>query len=259
MKLLKILSFLYLLACCFLYAFQEKVIFAAHSYPNDQAYSQGYEIEIPLEGKLTMNACIVPAKKNKKSKGAILYLHGNKGNIHRGLYQARSLKNRGHDLMVVDYRGYGKTEGQPQNDKQMLEDVQKAYNYLKSNYDESQIYIVGYSLGTGMASYLAAKNKPAHIFLVAPFTSLTAIKDQYLWMFPDFLLKYKLSNQSYLKEATCPVTLVHGTADQLVLYEYSQKLKKLHPAVNLISVPGQSHRGIIFDRNLVRAFDQYIK
>jgi len=247
MKLLKVLLVLYLLACIVLYFMQEKVIFAAHPYPNSTSYPIGKEIEIPLSETLTMNTLLLPAVRGKKSEKVILYLHGNKGNIKRGIYQTRVMKNKGCDIMIIDYRSYGKTEGKPVNDRQMLRDANLAYQYLKKSYEEKNIYILGYSLGTGMASYIAAQNKPGHLILVAPFTSLTDIKDKFLWMFPDFLLKYKLDNSKHLSDVSCPVTILHGTDDEVVDYEFSQKLKETFPQVKLITSKGQGHRGIIFD------------
>ncbi len=258
MKLLKIILGIYLLLCIGLYFAQEKVIFAAHQTSETEKYRAGYEVEIPLEGQLTMNTLIIPAATGTRSKGAIMYLHGNKGNIHRGIYQTRTMRNRGLDIMIIDYRSYGKTEDKPRSDKQMLTDAAKAYNYLKEHYDENQIYLVGYSLGTGMASYIAKTNNPAHLFLVAPFTNLTAIKDKYLWMFPDFLMKYKLDNAKHVKDLATPTTILHGTDDTVVDYKYSLELKKINNKIDLITSKGQSHRGIIFDPLLRGALDRII-
>ena len=244
--LIKVLVVLYLLASIGLYFAQNKIIFYGHPYPEDKKYPGVKELEIAIDDGLTMNAALVQAKPQSRSKGAILYLHGNKGNVRRGIYQSRSMQNRGYDLLIPDYRGYGKTEGQPINDTQLLTDANKAYQYLKDNYEEDKIYVVGYSLGSGMASYVAKENNPAGLILVAPFTSLEDIKNQFLWMFPDFLLKYKLSNEEHLNEVKAPVTILHGTADNVVKYKYGAELKTMYPETNLITFKGESHRGIIF-------------
>jgi len=259
MKLLKVILILYTLVCLGLYFFQEKVIFAAHPYPNSTKYKLGKEIEVPLTEEISMNSLLVAATPGTRSKKVILYLHGNKGNIKRGIYQTRVMKNKGCDLMIIDYRGYGKTEGKPVNDRQMLDDANQAYKYLKQHYSEENIYVLGYSLGTGMESYIAAKNKPGHLILVAPFTSLTGIKDKYLWMFPDFLLKYKLDNKKHLKEVSCPVTILHGTEDEVVEYAFSEELKKTYPRIKLVTSMGQGHRGIIFDPLLGREIETITK
>jgi len=258
MKWFKFLFALYLCACLGLYLIQSKLIFAAHPTSEDQRYRMGKEIEIPLEEGLTMNTLMIPSRSGQRSKKVLMYLHGNKGNINRGIYQTRMIQNRDVDIMIIDYRGYGKTEGQPESDKQMLEDANKAYQYLKKYYQEKNIYVLGYSLGTGMASYIAKMNKPAHLILVAPFTSLTAIKNKYLWMFPDFLLRFKLNNAAHLKDLKVPTTIVHGTNDEVVEYNFSKQLKAINPRVQLITSTGQSHRGIIFDPLLSKALDSIL-
>lgn len=249
-KLFWILLTIYILCSIGLFIIQDRVIFAAHPYANDFKYKEGTEHEIPLTDELEMNAVLVSENPGQRSKKAILYLHGNKGNARRGIYQARVMKSLGYDIMVIDYRGYGKTEGTPINDSQMLTDVDKAYKYLTQFYEEKNIVVLGYSLGSGMASYIASKNKPAHLVLVAPFTSLTDIKNQWLWMFPDFLLKFNLDNKKHLQDVTCGVSIIHGTEDNVVDYKYAEELKATYPQIELTTCEGLGHRRIIFDNRL---------
>lgn len=257
--LLKVLFAIYALLCIVLFFVQDHLIFAAHPYPNATSYGQGTEYEIPLTENLNMNALLLSAKPSRKSQKVIMYLHGNKGNIKRGVYQTRVMKNMGCDIFIIDYRGYGKTEGKPRNDKQMLHDADLAYQFLKQQYEEENIYVIGYSLGTGMASYIAKMNDPAHLFLVAPFTSLVDIKDKWLWMFPDFLLKYKLDNRKHLKDVKCGVTIVHGTDDNVVDYAFSEELSALYPHVELKTIRGEGHRGVIFDSVLSKAIQNIVR
>ena len=258
-KLVKVCSAIYIILCLGLFIAQDHIIFAAHPYPDSQTYNQGTEHEIPLTKDISMNALLLPAQAGKKSKKVILYLHGNKGNIKRGIYQTRVMKNKGCDIMIIDYRGYGKTEGKPMNDRQMLQDADMAYKYLMEHYDEKDIYVLGYSLGSGMASYIAKMNEPAHLFLVAPFTSLVDIKDKWFWMFPDFILKYKLDNRKHLQDVKCDVTIVHGTDDNVVDYEFSEELSFLYPHIELRTINGGGHRGVIFDSLLADAITQVLR
>ena len=254
MKFFKFLLFLYVLACAVLYFVQDRFIFNPEHIPEDYTYRMGTEIEIPLEEDLSLNALLVQDSEGRKSEGVILYLHGNRGSIRFGIYQIRTMLNKGYDILIPDYRSYGKTEGNIGSEKKLYSDVQKVYDYLKSKYDEEKIMIVGYSLGTGMASYLARFNNPFHLVLVAPFTSLTDIKNKYAWFIPNFLLKFKLPVKKFLKNVSCPVTILHGTDDRIVDYNFSKKLKTRFPEkVDLITVRNEGHRGIIFDSELENA------
>lgn len=254
--LFKFFVFIYLLGCGAIYFFQEKVIFNPEHISEDYNYGMGSEVEIPLHDGISMNALWV---KDRSSKGVILYLHGNRGSIRFGTYQIRHFEDRGYDILIPDYRSYGKTEGRPKNQKQMLKDADSIYSFLKKNYKEENIYVVGYSLGTGMASYLASKNNPNHLLLVAPYTSLTDIKNKYLWFVPDFLLKYKFPIKDYLENVKSKITVVHGTSDRIVDYNFSKKLKeKFKSKIKLYSATNVSHRRIIFDRSLRGAVDDML-
>lgn len=251
MKLLfKIVAFLYIIGCVAIYSIQERFIFNAEHIEEDFNYGMGEEVEIPLDENVNMNALWV--KENAtSSKGVILYLHGNRGSIRFGTYQIRHMRDLGYDILIPDYRSYGKTEGKICCEKQLLDDVQKAYDFLKTKYSEDKISIVGYSLGTGFASFLASQNKPKQLLLIAPFTSLTDIKNKYLWFIPDFLLKFKLPVSKFLESSNCPITIVHGDADRIVDYKFSIDLKeKFKDKVQLVTADNISHRRIIFDRTL---------
>ena len=192
-----------------------------------------------------MNCLFIKSKTS--SKGVVLYFHGNKGNIFRATHQSRTLQNMGYDVFIPDYRGFGKTEGKVWSDKELLHDADQAYKFLMSMYDQKDIYVMGYSLGTGMASYVASIHKPAHIFLIAPFTSLVDIKNEYAWFLPDFLMRIKLPVEDFMNNITCPVSIIHGTDDTVVDYKYSVELKSEFPEVKLITSEGQNHTRIIFD------------
>lgn len=255
---LKILLVLYLLACAVLYIIQDRFIFNPEQLPESYSYRMGEEREIPLEDGISMNALFV-ASSQKPSKGVILYLHGNRGSIRFGIYQIRHMFDLGYDILIPDYRSYGKTEGSIDSEKQLYADVQKAYDYLKDRYSEKDIILVGYSLGTGMASYLASRNRPSRLVLVAPFTSITDIKNKYLWFFPDFLLRFKLPVEKFMHTIECPVTLVHGTRDRIVDYSYSETLKERYQdKVELVTARDESHRGIIFSYELATTLQRLL-
>jgi len=185
---LRIVFAIYIIICLVAFFGQDRIILRPHPIPETEKFRKGNEVEVPIDKDLTMNCLLI--KEQTPSKGVVIYFHGNKGNIWRAIRQTRPIQNQGFDVFIPDYRGYGKTEGKLWSDKDLLSDANKAYEYLMTKYQEKDIYVMGYSLGTGMASYVSSQNNPAHVFLVAPFTSLTAIKDKYAWFLPDFLLRF---------------------------------------------------------------------
>ena len=261
MKAFKIIGGLllvgYFVICVALYAFQEALIF--HPMPRAQEYSYGNfpETYIEVEEDIKLNAITIPARQGGEAEGVILYLHGNKGDNGRSRHQTKSFAGGNYDTFLVDYRGYGKSGGQIGGEENMTDDLQVVYDQLKTRYAEDRIIIVGYSLGTGPATYLAANNKPKAIVLVAPYTSLLDMKNQFFWMFPDFLMNYKLNNLSNISKTNAPVTILHGTSDQLIPVSMGEALANANPNMTtLIKLPGVSHRGAIFTAELPKTMER---
>ncbi|MEM9919120.1 MAG: alpha/beta fold hydrolase [Bacteroidota bacterium] len=236
----------YSLLCIFLYFVQDQVIFNPDKLPDNHRFRQGKEISLPVAQDIALSCLWL---KEPPSKGVILYLHGNRGNNRRCLYQAEMMADNGYDIFMPDYRGYGKSDGRIYAEKQLFKDVDKAYEFLKKHYTEQQIVVVGYSLGTGMASYLAAKHSPQQLILLAPYVSLTDLKNRKLAFVPDFLLKYPLENNQHLAATSCPVTLFHGTNDNVIPFESSERLQQIDSErIKLVKLERESHRGTIFNR-----------
>ncbi|MEO1259778.1 MAG: alpha/beta fold hydrolase [Bacteroidota bacterium] len=248
-RLMYFILFVYAVLCAALFFFQEKIIFQPDKLPENHVFRAGEEVEIEVDKGISLNCLWL---KERPSKGVILYLHGNRGSNRRCLYQAQNMDGHGYDIFMPDYRGFGKSEGQVKNDRQLYRDVQKVYDFLKEKYPEHKIVVVGYSLGTGMASYLAAHNNPQQLVLLAPYVSMLDMKDRHAPLVPDFLLKFKLRNDKHLAIVECPVTLFHGTADRVIPFVSSEILKEVKSeAIELVTLRNEGHRGTIFN-NLFR-------
>ena len=245
-NLLIFLLSIYFLICVALFFGQENIFFLPSKLSEKHIFRKGKEVEVKVAEGLSLNCLML---KEQNAKGVILYLHGNKGSNRRCLHQAETMANNQYDIFMPDYRGYGKSDGEIISEQQIYMDMQKVYDYLKQTYKENQIVIVGYSLGTGMASWLAAKNNPKRLILLAPYLSFVDLKDRRFSLIPDFIVKYPLSNEAHLKEVKCPVNIFHGTNDSVIPFDSSVKLAALYPSkVSFIKMNGESHRGAIFNR-----------
>ena len=241
---LKLMVGLYVLGCICLYLAQENIIFLPDKLPDNYSFRQGLEVEVTVAEDISLNCLLI---KDSNPSGVILYLHGNKGSNARCLRQAERLMGLGYDIFMPDYRGFGKSDGSIRSERQLLSDAQIVYDYVKSKYDESSIVVVGYSLGTGIASYLAAHNDPQQVILNSPFVSFIDLKDRRIPFVPDFLVKYPLDNAKHLKNINEKVTLFHGTDDELIPYDSSQKLVQIDPQkIKLIPLENSGHRRAIF-------------
>lgn len=258
MKLLKkltiIFAVLYTLFCIIIYNAQDNLIFDPSPLEKGYQFRMGEEVNLEVADDLFINCVWI--KENPNPKGVILYLHGNRGSNRRCLRQAQTMLGNDYDIFMPDYRGYGKSDGAIESEAQLFADIEKVYNYVLLHYDESQIVIVGYSLGSGMASYLASQHNPQQLILLAAYRSFIDLKDRMIPIVPDFLLKYPLNTEQYLPLVTCPTTLFHGVRDDIIPFESSEKLQTINPElITLVRVEGEGHRGIIFSgafRNGVR-------
>ena len=210
----------YLLLCGLLYAVQERLIFHPHAFAAELPFGFGEERSVTTaDGKELSTVWI-----DRPGDEVLIYFHGNVGNNKRGYAQMKRLRELDRDLVLVDYRGFGKSQGQPESDEQLLADMQAVYDSVRVSYPESSIHLLGYSLGTGMAAYLAAENSPASLTMLAPYTSLTDMKNIGFWWVPDALLKYRLDTRSRLEQIRCPVRVYHSRADELIPFEMGSSL-----------------------------------
>lgn len=147
--------------------------------------------------------------------------------------------------MILDYRGFGKSEGEIESEKQFYDDVALGYDFLKERFNEDEIIVIGYSVETSAASHLASTNSPKLLILQAPYYNLTEIADTRFPFVPKFMLKYKFENQKHIEKTKCPVYIFHGDEDKTIFYEDAVKLKDhLKDKDRYITLNGQGHVGI---------------
>lgn len=240
---------IYFIACIGLYFGQEKIIFRPDKLPENHQFRAGEEVEIEVAEGIFLNSLYL---RTSAPRGVILYFHGNKGSNRRCLRQANTLTGNGYDIFMPDYRGYGKSDGVLNSEEEMLSDAQKVYDYLKTKYEEANIVLVGYSLGTGLASFLAANNNPQQLILNSPYISFNDLKDRRFPLIPDWLIKYPLRNIDFLKNVKTAITIFHGTSDRVIPYDSSETLRAINSNIELIPLKNTRHRSAIF-HNLFEA------
>jgi alpha-beta hydrolase superfamily lysophospholipase len=228
-----------------LFFFQEKLIFFPEKLrPDHQFNFQGEfeEINFKTPDNKVLNGVLF---KSDSSKGLIFYLHGNAGSINSWGEMAPTYTNLNHDVFILDYRGYGKSESSIKSQEELFRDVQIAYDSLKNRYDEDEIIVLGFSIGSGPATKLASANNPKLLILEAPYFSLIDMMRRRFRIFPPLLLKYKFRTDEFIKECKMPIVIFHGDQDEVIYYGSSLKLKQLLKETDtLITLKGQGHNGI---------------
>ncbi len=245
MKIFIILAGLYVIVCALLFFLQEKLIFFPekldknYKFDFDEAFE---EINIKTNDNKVLNGLWF---KSDSSRGLIFYLHGNAGSLRSWGEVARTYTNLNYDVFMLDYRGFGKSEGSISSEVQLYRDLQMAYDEMKSKYNENKMVVLGYSVGTAPAAKIASTNKPGLLILQAPFYSMTDLMKHIYPIIPAFLLKYTFKTNEFIRDCNMQIVIFHGDQDELIYYDSSVKLKKLMKRTDtLITLYGQGHNGM---------------
>lgn len=246
LRITAIIVLLILFAYIYLYIRQEHFFFNPKVLEKDYVYTfeQPFEeVTIPVEKDVALNALLF--KTSNISKGVILYFHGNAGAIHEWGERAPLYTENKFDILFFDYRGYGKSDGFYKKETELYHDAQKVYDYVKTRYNEKNIIVLGFSLGTGFASYIAAKNNPKLLILEAPYYAW----DKFIASIapvPKMLINYEIPSYKFLAKVTCPIYIFHGSNDFLITpEENSKQLEALYPnKIKHTMIKGAGHNGI---------------
>ena len=230
------------------YNSQEKLIFKGESLPRDYPFQTKYpykEIFLKTKNEGEVHGLLF---QQTKSKGVVLFLHGQGKNLKSRMKTVNFFLDRGLDLLIIDYRGFGKSSP-GFKESWFLEDSDLAYHFLLNNYDENQIIIYGQSLGTSVATWLASQHTPKMLVLESPFYNMI-MASHYTkpflpkWILEYCLLKYPLRTDLWIQNVRVPIYMFHGREDQIVPFQHS--LKDLDQ-IKVIDVPGRGHNDLTED------------
>ena len=160
----------------------------------------------------------------------MLYFHGNDKNVGhvRDLEFARRLHEQGYNVLMIDYRGYGKSTGGKPTEAKVYEDAESAWNYLlnQRGIAAHRIFIYGHSLGGAIAIELASRHPDAAgVIEESSFTSMPAVVTTISHNFPTgVLIDEKFDSLSKVGQLKIPLLIIHGTWDQIVPYKMGQQL-----------------------------------
>lgn len=222
-----IVLLLYITACAILYTYQTKILFQpTKTSQNTQYFHNNYE-EIYMEPEKGVRLHTVLFKTNKTVKGVVLFFHGNAGSIYSWAKKCKLYNQLGYDVWMPDYRSYGKSDGVIQSEKQLHDDMQFFFDNVTKKYASNKIHVVGYSLGTGLATPVAANNRVQTLILLAPFYGMNYLVASKTHIVPGFLLKYPFKTYEYIQKVKAPIYIFHGRQDKIIPFKQGWRLKSL--------------------------------
>jgi len=155
----------------------------------------------------------------------LLFLHGNAGNISHRYEIIGDLVKLPVNVLIIDYRGYGKSEGSP-SEQGLYADARAAWDYLTDvrGIPASQIVIFGESLGGAVAIDLATKTEACALVVQSSFTSIADMAAELLPFVPRFILRTKMDSLSKIKLVSGPKLFIHSEADEIIPYKLGRRL-----------------------------------
>ena len=204
--------------------------------------------------------------RNGPAAATVIYFHGNGGNITNVDWVAESLAARGFDTLLVDYRGYGQSEGQSRDEHGLYEDGDAALGYVVSQrgVDAARVVLYGQSLGTVVATELAARRRCGALILESGFSSAASIASHALPWLPSwlhFIGRNRFESAEKLKRIRVPVLITHGDPDPVLPTEEARTLfAAANDPKKLLIFRGAGHNvfGSIGDRYLDQ-IEQFIR
>ncbi len=221
----------FFVSCTALYFLQTQLVF----HPTREFAASPSELGIPFEDvylHVTQEHCIhgwyfaSRGPDSGEKRPVVLFCHGNAGNISHRLETAEFILSLGADVLLYDYRGYGKSDGFP-SEENVYADAETCYNWLieEKKADPQHIFIFGRSLGGAVAIELARRVKCGGLIVESSFTSVSGMAKK---MFPlitiKHLLKHKFDSIAKIGSLTCPVLVTHSPDDDLVPFEMGRRL-----------------------------------
>ncbi len=247
---------LYSLAMAWLWFNQEKLLFQPTVQPANAVLSTDkdvVEIKVPVAGAQLS----VLQLKLAQPKGVVFFLHGNGGDASSWLPDPDFYRRANMDVVMMDYRGYGKSSGRIESEAQLREDVRAVWQYFAPQYAGKKWMVMGRSLGTGLAAALSVElvqqgRAPDATVLVSAYQSMSAVAAQQYPFVPRALLRYPLRTDEIIEQIRNPLWLIHGAQDSLIPPSHSQALKLRAPAAQLQLIPSAGH-------NDLQAFAAYLQ
>lgn len=165
-----------------------------------------------------------------KTRPYVMYFHGNGSNLPGYLALCTVLYELGANVLMLEYRGYGESDGRP-SEPGLYQDAKTAYDALLARgVSPEQIVLYGFSLGTGVATYLASQVEVAGVMLEAPFTSLpAAARAAYGPLTPTFLMRNRFDSLARVGDIDAPLMVMHAPGDRVIPFAQG---KQLYDAAN---------------------------
>ena len=262
-----ILSFL-LLFCAVIYFLQPAMFF--YPYHDAEAYGSLQETENMQEITIPHNGGCLHGWLHRDPRvdcAPLLILYG--GNSQNSSAWFRMFENTGafryfsgYDVLFIDYPGYGLSDGNP-TEKSLFSAALAVYDYSKTLEDTNgKAVILGYSIGTGVANYVASQREVEGLILLAPYDRGLSLYNDVCNIFHGplkVLARFKFDSVTYAEEISVPTLLLASRDDEVIPYTHAQELSLHYPYLKeLVILDGISHDGFFYSTQVLESIRDYL-
>lgn len=250
---------LYVLLAIALYLFQERMIFLRGVPGRDleatpRLLGLDYrDVRLETADNVALHGWYVPADERR---GVLLFLHGNAGNISHRLDSIAIFNSLGLDVLIIDYRGYGRSQGKPSEQGVYL-DAEAAWRYLVEDRSEdpATILVFGRSMGGAIAAWLSSRHEAAGLIIESCFTSALDMAQQlYPFMPVRLLARIRFPAAEFVARSRNPVLVVHSSHDEIIPFAMGQSLFATAPEPKrFLAISGDHNSGFLIDRDRYHA------
>ena len=187
------------------------------------------DVELRSEDGVRLHGWFIP---NEDARGTLLFLHGNAGNISHRLDSIELFHRMNLNVLIIDYRGYGQSEGKP-SEKGTYLDAEAAWFYLvvTRGIAADEIVVFGRSLGASIAAWLASRQRPAALILESSFSSVPSMAQRLYPFLPvKWLSRFSYDTRHYVAGIACPLLVAHSRNDEIISYAEGRSVYDAAPA-----------------------------
>ncbi len=221
-----------------------KLVFSPEKLPQDHKFSFAHPFE---ERWIEVDSHNVHSLyfKAANPKGLILYFHGSGGSLKSWGYASMGLAGRfQYDVWIVDYPGYGKSEGTLATEQELFRLAEKMWQSARLQFAPEKILVYGVSLGSGLAVYLASEHAVGGVVLEAPFLSLSSMVQKRVFYFPEVFIPFPMRSDLRIGKIAAPMLIVHGERDDVIPVAQGEALSRLAPHSRFVKVPDAFHNDL---------------
>ena len=249
------IALVYLLVVALAWAFQERLLYLPHmgrepiGTPADRGLAWS-PVTLETEDGLALDAWWLP---HERPRASLLFLHGNAGNISHRLDSLVQFHRLGFSVLILDYRGYGRSEGRP-SEAGLALDAEAGWRWLREEADQAPeaIVLFGRSLGAAVAAELAEGRealgeRPAAVILESPFRSVPALAQRvYPFLPARWLARFSHDTERHVRGVEAPLLVIHSRDDEIIPFAEGEAVyRAAREPKRLLEIRGGHNTGFL--------------